>query len=50
MPLVADRGWFGRRVPGVGSGGLVRALAGESLAEDLLSAAEARAIWGRYGL
>ena len=50
MPLVADRGWFGRRVSGVGSGGLVRALAGESLAEDLLSAAEARAIWGRYGL
>jgi len=50
MPLVADRGWFGRRVPGVGSGGLVRALAGESLAEDLLSAVEARAIWGRYGL
>lgn len=50
MPLVADRGWFGRRVPGVGSSGLVRALAGEGLAEDLLSAAEARAIWGRYGL
>ncbi len=50
MPLVADRGWFGRRVPGVGAGGLVRALADDSLAEDLVSAVEARAIWGRYGL
>lgn len=49
-PLIADRGWFGRRVPGVGSQSLSRLLSGESLAEDLLSAAEARAIWARYGL
>jgi serine protease SohB len=48
-PLVsAERGWFGRRVPGVGGagGGLVPA----GLAEDLISALEARALWARYGL
>lgn len=55
LPLIADRGWFGRRVPGVGakalSGLAASGLAGgESLAEDLLSAAEARTIWARYGL
>lgn len=48
MPLIADRGWFGRRL--FGSQAPFRALSGESMAEDLLSAAEARAIWGRYGL
>jgi signal peptide peptidase SppA len=51
LPLIAERGWFGRRVPGVGSR-LAAALAGDdiSIAEDALSAAEARAIWARYGL
>jgi serine protease SohB len=45
-PLVsAERGWFGRRVPGVWRG---EAPAG--LADDLISALEARALWGRYGL
>jgi ClpP class serine protease len=48
MPLVADRGWFGRRL--FGSKLPLGALSGESLAEDMLSAAEARAIWARYGL
>ena len=47
-PLVsAERGWFGRRVPGVG--GLLGPLQG-GLTEDLISALEARAIWARYGL
>jgi serine protease SohB len=47
-PLVsAERGWFGRRVPGVG--GPLGLLQG-GLAEDLISALEARAMWARYGL
>jgi serine protease SohB len=45
-PLIADRGFFGRKVPGV-----VSALSdGPDLAEDMISALEARAIWARYGL
>jgi serine protease SohB len=47
-PLVsAERGWFGRRVPGVG--GLI-GLPQVGLTEDLISALEARAMWARYGL
>lgn len=51
LPLIADRGWFGRRIPGVGSR-IAEGFAGggNSLAEDILSAAEQRAIWARYGL
>jgi serine protease SohB len=48
-PLIsAERGWLGRRVPGVGGGAgeLLRA----GLADDLISALEARALWARYGL
>jgi signal peptide peptidase SppA len=48
-PLIADRGFLGRRVPGVEGGlGLLRSEPG--LAEDLVSAFEARAMWARYGL
>jgi serine protease SohB len=48
LPLIeADRSFIGRRLSGVG---LSRALAGEGLADDLISAAEARALWSRYGL
>jgi serine protease SohB len=52
MPLVtAERGLFGRRVPGVGAGGLaLEPSLGSSLAEDIVSAIEARAMWARYGL
>jgi serine protease SohB len=47
-PLVsAERGWLGRRVPGVNAGHEVLQA---GLAEDLISALEARAIWARYGL
>ena len=47
-PLVtAERGWFGRRVAGVGR--LPPAMPA-GLAEDLISAMEARALWARYGL
>ncbi|HML06819.1 MAG TPA: S49 family peptidase [Xanthobacteraceae bacterium] len=46
-PLVsAERRLFGRRVGGVGHGALVQA----GLAEDIISALEARALWARYGL
>jgi serine protease SohB len=46
-PLIAaERRLFGRRVPGIdGTVG-----AGTSFADDLISALEARALWGRYGL
>ena len=48
-PLVAtERGLFGRRVPGVGAADALGASA--SLAEDIVSAIEARAMWARYGL
>ncbi len=47
-PLVSpERGFFGRRVPGVGADELLQA---PGLAENLLSAIEARAMWARYGL
>jgi serine protease SohB len=49
-PLIADRGIFGRRLPGVGRGGFEPLLGGASLADDLVSTLEARALWARYGL
>jgi signal peptide peptidase SppA len=48
LPLIeADRSFLGRRLSGVG---FSRALAGEGLADDVISAAEARALWSRFGL
>ena len=49
MPLIsAERGLFGRRLPGVS---LAQALAREpGLADDLISALETRALWARYGM
>jgi len=48
-PLIsAERSLFGRRIPGLGS---LEALARQpGLADDLISALEARALWSRYGL
>jgi signal peptide peptidase SppA len=48
-PLIAaERGLFGRRLPGVN---LAQMLAKEpGLADDLISALETRALWARYGL
>jgi serine protease SohB len=46
-PLVtAERGLLGRRVWGVGGNEFMPA----GLAEDMISALEARAMWARYGL
>jgi serine protease SohB len=47
MPLIAiERSLFGRRVPGVSLSGVMRG----GVAEDLISALEARTMWARYGL
>ena len=46
LPLVeADRSFLGRRLSGVAG-----ALSADGLADDLISAAEARALWSRFGL
>ena len=47
-PLISERGLFGRRIPGIGAA--VDRLQGGDLAEDMISAIEARAIWARFGL
>jgi serine protease SohB len=51
-PLVtAERGFFGRRLLGAGPGDVLPAdLRRLGLAEEAISALEARAIWARYGL
>lgn len=48
-PLIsAERSLFGRRLPGVG---FMDKIAGDpGFAEDIVSAVETRALWGRYGL
>jgi serine protease SohB len=50
MPLIAERGWFGRRLSSAGAQAFAGLAGGNGVAEDLLSAAEARAVWARYGL
>jgi serine protease SohB len=50
-PLVAsERGLFGRRAKGIGLGGIGQLWRQPDLAEDIISALEARALWSRYGL
>jgi signal peptide peptidase SppA len=50
-PLVsAERGWLGRRLLGTAGDAALARPAGLAVAEDLISALEARAIWARYGL
>ncbi|HVZ51156.1 MAG TPA: S49 family peptidase [Pseudolabrys sp.] len=49
MPLIeAERGFFGRMRQGIGFGRLLADRPG--LADDVVSALETRALWGRYGL
>jgi len=53
LPLIeAERSFLGRRLTGAGGlgGALDRLAGGQGLADDLISAAEARALWSRYGL
>ena len=50
-PLVqGDRSWFGRPLPGVGRADIGDMIGRSGLADELISAIEARAIWARYGL
>jgi len=50
-PLIsADRGLFGRRIFGAARGELMPEGLAPSLAEDMISALETRALWARYGL
>lgn len=49
-PLIAERGWFGRKTPGVGAGQLEGMLQASGLADEVIATLEARAIWARYGL
>lgn len=49
-PLISpERGWFGRRTPGVG-GELDSLWNSPGLADEVVSAIEARAMWARFGL
>jgi signal peptide peptidase SppA len=50
MPLVVERGLFGRRALGVRGSRPDEWWNGASFAEDIVSALEARALWARYGL
>jgi signal peptide peptidase SppA len=52
MPLIAEKGFslLGRRAPGVLRGDITSLLGAPSLAEDLVSTLEARALWARFGL
>ena len=50
MPLIADRGLFGRRSAGIGQASIGQLWNGPGLADDLISALETRAMWGRYGI
>jgi len=51
MPLIApERSLFGRARPGVGIDGLDRLFDRATLADEIISALEARALWARYGL
>jgi signal peptide peptidase SppA len=50
-PMVqGDRSWFGRPLPGVGRVDMGDMLGRAGLADELISAVEARALWARYGL
>jgi signal peptide peptidase SppA len=48
--VVGERGWFGRQLPGVDWTGGDELWNGTALAEEMVSAIEARALWARYGL
>lgn len=50
-PVIApERSLLGRLRPGIGLGGIEQVINRDGLAEDIISALEARALWARYGL
>jgi ClpP class serine protease len=50
-PLIApERSFFGRQRPGIAVDQFGWSLNSTDFAQDLVSALEARALWGRYGL
>jgi ClpP class serine protease len=49
-PLIAERGMFGRKAPGISSSAADRLFDRSGLADEVISALEARAMWARYGL
>jgi serine protease SohB len=54
-PLIAERGFLGRRTPGIGGAMIGGAMVEQfldrpGLVEETVSALEARALWARYGL
>jgi serine protease SohB len=49
-PLIAERGFFGRRVLGVNRADVAALWNSPSLAEDVIATLEVRALWARYGL
>src|SRR5262249_35502010 len=51
MTLIGpERSLFGRARPGIGADGVERLFDRSTLAEEVISALEERAIWARYGL
>jgi signal peptide peptidase SppA len=50
LPVMAERGFLGRRLPGAARGEAGLLDGAPNLAEDLVSTLEARALWARYGL
>ena len=47
-PVIAERGWFSRKIPGIGTD-FESLLSRPGLTDELISTLEARAIWARYG-
>jgi signal peptide peptidase SppA len=52
LPVAAERSLFGRRPPGVAAFApdALMGIAQQGLADDIISALEARALWARFGL
>jgi serine protease SohB len=49
-PVIAERGWLARRFSATGEMELTDLIRRPGLAEELVSALEARALWSRFGL
>jgi serine protease SohB len=48
-PLIVERGWLSRKVPGIGGAMAEQLMNRPGLVEETVSALEARALWARYG-